>query len=395
MAVTQAGAPDGRETVEIVSDQRLLVEGLARILGPHLAPPRSARVSRTDKERIVVLDATLDDASIRCADLVRDGRSVILLGVADDECALAALRAGVRGVLGREAGGDELSRAIRVVANGQLWAPRRLLARALSLLSSTPASPGASGSLTRREEQIVGHALGGLSNKEIADRLAIRPCTVKAHLTSVFRKLSVRDRTQLVVRYGEGHTALMPPLGAARRALVRARTILGRQLVLLLTGLGLTALACGASAPRDEAIMTAPPPTPAAGRVEVRAGATAFPAGAVVAFSVANGLASSVYTEDEKSGCAIVVIERERDDGWEPILGCNLERLAALVEIPPGKVHTGTIDPRSTHFDVATSGSRAVFGPGNYRLRFGYRPERGPEGEEPSVVYSPTFRIGP
>src|SRR5262245_41996232 len=161
MVAIRAGIPAARETVEVVSDQRLLVEGLQRVLGPHLAPARGVRVSRAGKEPIVVLDAMLDDASNRCVELVGNGRTVIVLGVADDECALGALRAGARGVLGREAGGDELSRAIRAVANGQLWAPRRLLARALSLLPASGASNGGgSGSLTRREEQIVGHALG-------------------------------------------------------------------------------------------------------------------------------------------------------------------------------------------------------------------------------------------
>jgi DNA-binding NarL/FixJ family response regulator len=267
MTVTQAGAPSVRETVEIVSDQRLLVEGLERILGTQLAPARGARVSKAGSERIVVLDATLDDASIRCGDLVRTGRIVILLGVPDDECALAALRAGARGVLGRDAGGDELARAIRAVASGQVWAPRRVLVRALGLLSATAAAPeGGSGPLTRREEQIVGHALGGLSNKEIADRLDIRPCTVKAHLTSVFRKLSVRDRTQLVVRYRHAHSSSVPPLATLRRVFLHARSIVGRQLIFYLAGLGAaTALACVASAGRDEASVPAPP---AAERVE-------------------------------------------------------------------------------------------------------------------------------
>jgi DNA-binding NarL/FixJ family response regulator len=80
-----------------------------------------------------------------------------------------------------------------------------VVARALSLLSTMAGhsreEPNVERGLTRREREIMGHTVGGLSNREIADRMAIRTSTVKAHLTSVFRKLSVRDRTQLVVLY--------------------------------------------------------------------------------------------------------------------------------------------------------------------------------------------------
>ena len=72
-----------------------------------------------------------------------------------------------------------------------------MLKRALQLLSDL-GDRGGSG-LSGREQDVLRHTLAGLSNREIASRLGISPATVKAHLTSIFRKLDVRDRTQLVV----------------------------------------------------------------------------------------------------------------------------------------------------------------------------------------------------
>lgn len=159
--------------------------------------------------RVVLLDAQSANVFRRCSELVHGVSPLLVLLVgadSDEEFAIEALRAGARGILLRSAGLDELFKAIRVVAEGQVWADQRIVARALALLSSLSApagrpADGPEGRLTAREREIFRHAMGGLSNREIADRMAISPATVKAHLTSVFRKLEVRDRTQLVVHY--------------------------------------------------------------------------------------------------------------------------------------------------------------------------------------------------
>jgi DNA-binding NarL/FixJ family response regulator len=204
--------------VAIVSDHCLFAECLERVLAaePSICP-RIAIGSLGEKgsSPVVVLDASTPRALLRCAELTSEGRPVILVGAEPGEdWALAALRAGARGVVPRAAGAEQLRKAVRAVADGQVWAPNHAVARALSLLSSLPESPGYSGTipLTAREREIVQFILGGLSNKEIASRMAISHATVKTHLTSVFRKLSVRDRTQLVVLF---HA--QPSLASGRR----------------------------------------------------------------------------------------------------------------------------------------------------------------------------------
>jgi len=210
-------SPMTQMSVAIVSDYRLFAEGLERVLAAD--PSFSVSVAQgvvPPDSTVVILDGGMHDALRRCAEIARDGQlPVVLVGAeVDDEWALSALRAGARGILPKDAGLEQLVKAIRVVWEGQIWAPNQTVARALGLLSSLSDGharhgSGAGNALTPREREIVRYTLRGFSNKEIASRMVISPATVKAHLTSVFRKLSVRDRTQLVVRY-HAH----PPLTA-------------------------------------------------------------------------------------------------------------------------------------------------------------------------------------
>jgi DNA-binding NarL/FixJ family response regulator len=138
---------------------------------------------------------------------------VIVLLVDDgDDAALGALRQGARGVLARDASREELGRAIHAVHHGQIWAPRSVVARALDLLAALPVGRKGPASqpeeLSPRETDVARHVGAGLSNREIAGRLAISEATVKAHLSRAFRKLGVRNRAGLVLLQAERRSAL-------------------------------------------------------------------------------------------------------------------------------------------------------------------------------------------
>lgn len=104
---------------------------------------------------------------------------------------------------------DASVKAIRKVAEGELWLPRALLVRAVYDHLLTPAdrhAPNGAGptaytqvALTEREMQVVRHLRGGLSNKEIAQQLGVQEDTVKKHLRNVFRKIGIRRRAQLMM----------------------------------------------------------------------------------------------------------------------------------------------------------------------------------------------------
>ncbi|WP_344068741.1 response regulator transcription factor [Streptomyces crystallinus] len=138
---------------------------------------------------------------------------VILTTYADDDSLFPALRAGARGYLTKDAGGDEIVRAIQDVLAGQAGlAPsvqRRLLERVTA--PPPPAAPAVlPDGLTGREGEVLGLVAEGLSNPEISRALHISTATVKTHINNIFAKTGARDRAQ-AVRYAYQHNLARPP----------------------------------------------------------------------------------------------------------------------------------------------------------------------------------------
>ncbi|WP_243226437.1 response regulator transcription factor [Microbacterium sp. CIAB417] len=122
-----------------------------------------------------------------------------------DDYLFAALDAGASGFLLKNAGPEELTAAVRVVAAGDaLLAPevtRRVIARFANpaVSASPPDRLPVSSPLTEREEEVLRLMADALSNGEIAERLYIGEATVKTHVSNVLSKLGARDRVQAVV----------------------------------------------------------------------------------------------------------------------------------------------------------------------------------------------------
>jgi len=141
-------------------------------------------------------------------------RILVLTTYDADEYVYAAIQAGASGFLLKDARPAQLVEAIQVIAAGDaLLAPtvtRRLLAqfaRALPAGQATP--PPALAELTARETEVLRLLASGLSNAELAQRLFVSEATVKSHVSSLLRKLGLRDRVQAVVLAYE--TGLITP----------------------------------------------------------------------------------------------------------------------------------------------------------------------------------------
>lgn len=205
----------------ILDDNRISREGLRRLIATDASltvvgegDSETVRsLIRHEAPDILLADVRADGTLPLCSDIRRgDTRPWVILmaAEADEEWAMRALEAGVRGVLTKGTGPEELLKAIRVVHDGQLWAAKRVVARLVQDLASRTGLSRAQQTLlaqrlSRREQEIARQAARGLSTKEIADRLAISPSTVKAHLARIFQKLGVRDRVQLSAFYHRAH----------------------------------------------------------------------------------------------------------------------------------------------------------------------------------------------
>ena len=117
------------------------------------------------------------------------------------------LRRGIRGYGNRYMHRENLVQAVSAVKDGQVWLPPTMITRMISSLSADHFEvelPKLIEPLSRREEEVAGFVMKGLTNREIAENMHISVRTVKAHLTSVFAKTGFRDRLELAVRMKRG-----------------------------------------------------------------------------------------------------------------------------------------------------------------------------------------------
>ena len=152
--------------------------------------------------RMPVMDGI--EATRRIAASGVETRVLVLTTFDLDEYVYEALRAGASGFMLKDVTAQQLIDAVRVVATGDaLLAPsvtRRLLERfAGTLPAADDRRAEVIASLTDREREILTLLASGYSNAELAKQLYLSEPTVKTHLSSIFRKLGVRDRVQAVI----------------------------------------------------------------------------------------------------------------------------------------------------------------------------------------------------
>ena len=199
--------------VVLVDDHEMVIEGLKAMLAPFSSRVEVVGEAVGAEKAMTVIDELEPDivlSDIRMAgvsglDLCREirerhpDRKVILLSVYDDEQYLfQAMRVGASGYLLKGISSDELVRQLEGVRAGSMAIDAGLAARAAETaarLQSNQFWPGARHGLTQRESEILSLVVTGLSNRGIASKLMIGEETVKTHLSSVYRKLGVGDRT--------------------------------------------------------------------------------------------------------------------------------------------------------------------------------------------------------
>jgi DNA-binding NarL/FixJ family response regulator len=137
--------------------------------------------------------------------------AVLIVTMFDDDSVFAAMRAGARGYLLKDAEAEEMVRAIRAVAHGEsIFSPsvaRRLLGYFAAPPPNVPARTFPE--LTEREQEVLALLAEGYTNPAIAQRLFLSPKTTRNYVSSIFGKLQVADRTEAIMRArnaGLGHS---------------------------------------------------------------------------------------------------------------------------------------------------------------------------------------------
>jgi DNA-binding NarL/FixJ family response regulator len=149
---------------------------------------------------------------------------VVLTSVLEDSLVIGAMRAGASGYLLKDAQADELCRAIKAVAAGQVY----LAPQAAMRLMNEIRTPQSSSTLTERETDVLRLLAQGASNKEIARDLFLGEKTIKTHVSNILSKLGVQSRTQAALR--AVHLGLVPPqTSQSRNMMVQSSLKDGRQ----------------------------------------------------------------------------------------------------------------------------------------------------------------------
>jgi DNA-binding NarL/FixJ family response regulator len=130
-----------------------------------------------------------------------DLRIIVTGAGADDETILKALAAGAKGYVDEAATPQEFTTAIKIVHQGSVWAPRRILSIFIERVTSSPGRifPAGRVTFTDREKEVLELLVAGRSNKEIGSSLGIEERTVKAHVAKLMRKVGVQNRIALSV----------------------------------------------------------------------------------------------------------------------------------------------------------------------------------------------------
>jgi DNA-binding NarL/FixJ family response regulator len=219
---SSAGGP-GLIRVLVADDQRVVREGLVMVLG--LLDDVEVVGTASDGAEAIAMtadlrpDIVLMDLRMPRCDGVQATRSlreqhpevkvVVLTTYADDRSVIDALRAGARGYLTKDAGGDQIRQGLRQVFQDGAVIDPAVQHHLLDVIGSvpppaqaTPAPGGRTGGLpdglTPREAEVLVLIAGGLSNTEIARQLVVTEGTVKSHINHLLAKIGARDRAQAV-----------------------------------------------------------------------------------------------------------------------------------------------------------------------------------------------------
>ncbi len=197
--------------VVVADDHALIREGLSRVLsldpaislvGEAEDGNHAVEITLEKKADVVLMDINMPQMNgIEACKLIREKspqtRVIALTIHEDEEYLFEMIRSGSSAYLLKDVSPDQLIHTIKGTAQGESFIPPKLMARVFQEFNRLSSEPNEENhGLTKRELEVLELVAKGENNKSIAEKLFISEKTVKNHLTNIFQKLEVTDRTQ-------------------------------------------------------------------------------------------------------------------------------------------------------------------------------------------------------
>ncbi len=175
-------------------------------------------LAASEQPNMIILDILLGDEDgltflPELREVATNARVLVLTGLRGSESQRRAVLAGAMGVVLKEHAAEVLIKAINKVHQGEVWLDRSIMGTVLDEMTKAPEidpERAKIASLTNREREVIALIAEGLKNKQIGQRLFIGETTVTHHLSSIFSKLEVSDRLELVIYAFSRGLAKMP-----------------------------------------------------------------------------------------------------------------------------------------------------------------------------------------
>lgn len=214
----------------VIDDHRVMREGLRlliqsqpgfEVVGEAGNSKDALLVTEREQPDVILLDIDLgtEDGNEIIPQLLataNGARVLVLTGLRDQAVHRQAMLHGAMGVVQKEKASEVLVKAIQKVNSGELWYDRSKLGSIVADILRGREAEGTDleatkvGTLTQREREVVALISQGLKNKQIADKLFICETTVRHHLTSIFEKVGVSSRLELIICAFRNGLATLP-----------------------------------------------------------------------------------------------------------------------------------------------------------------------------------------
>jgi len=188
---------------------RMLIEQnpAMKVIGVAGNRSEALAVAASEQPNMIILDILLGDEDgltflPELREAATNARVLVLTGLRSSESQRRAILAGAMGVVLKEHAAEVLIKAINKVHQGEVWLDRSTMGGVLDEITQAPGidpEKAKIASLTDREREVMALIAEGLKNKQIGQRLFISETTVTHHLSSIFSKLDVSDRLELII----------------------------------------------------------------------------------------------------------------------------------------------------------------------------------------------------